>query len=94
MSSAAVETLFTDDAAVARRPAPGANGASPIRSADGQDPFLARLDRMSPRQRVAEYRGGGFTRQERTVWACRYPEEVPVVNGEVEWIALASADLD
>lgn len=56
--------------------------------------FLVRLDRMSPSQRLRAYRSGAFSRAERARWACRYPEEVPMVNGEVEWIALGSADLD
>lgn len=32
-------------------------------------------------------------RRERTIWACRYPEEVPIVDGEVQWIALRMAGL-
>jgi hypothetical protein len=93
MSSAALQTLFTDDAPVERPPAPSSNGGAPIRSADSVDPFLVRLDRMSPRQRVEAYRSGGFSRHERTVWACRYPGEVPLVNDEFEWLVLGSADL-
>jgi hypothetical protein len=27
-------------------------------------------------------------------WAARYPEEVPLVNGELPWIGLRLADLD
>lgn len=56
--------------------------------------FLARLARMSEeeRERAARYRG--FTSWERSVWAGRYPDEVPIVNGEFEWIALTLADLD
>lgn len=94
MSSAALETLFTDDATVERPPAPSAGGKVPVGSIEAEDSFLARLDLMSSRQRIEAYRSGAFTREERAVWACRYPDEVPVVNGEVEWIALGSADLD
>jgi hypothetical protein len=92
MSSAAVETLFTDDAK-AESPAPSSNGGTSVGSADPVDPFLARLDRMSSRQRIEAYRSGAFTREERTIWACRYPEEVPLVNDEFEWLVLGSADL-
>lgn len=53
--------------------------------------FIARLDRMSceERLRAARYE---FDRWQRAIWAGRYPEEVPVINGEVEWIALRLAD--
>lgn len=56
--------------------------------------FAARLARMSPRQRIEASRSGAFNRHERAVWACRYPDEVPTVNGEFEWLVLRSADLD
>jgi hypothetical protein len=55
--------------------------------------FLARLARMSSLERLRAARFE-FDRWERTVWAGRYPEEVPLVNGELEWIALSVADLD
>ncbi len=62
--------------------------------ADRPDAFLTRLARMSKEERVRAARYGGFTRWERSVWAARFPTEVPLVNGEIEWIVLASADLD
>jgi hypothetical protein len=31
---------------------------------------------------------------ERQVWAIHYPDEVSMVNGECEWIALKLADVD
>jgi hypothetical protein len=49
--------------------------------------FIARLDRMSPEERLRAARHE-FDREQRSVWAGRYPEEVPTVDGEVEWIAL------
>ena len=49
---------------------------------------------MSPEQRLAAAHEGRFTRAERTLWAARYPQEAPLVNGEYEWIALGLADLD
>ena len=55
---------------------------------------LPAFGRMSPRQRVEASHRGGFTRHERAVWASRYPDEVPTVNGEFEWLVLTSADLD
>jgi hypothetical protein len=56
--------------------------------------FVSILRRMTREERISASRYGGFTRWERWVWAARFPEEVPLVNGEFEWIALASADLD
>lgn len=56
--------------------------------------FLEVLHRMTPAERLAAYRRGGFTAPERSLWAANYPEEVPTVNGEFEWIALSLVDLD
>lgn len=56
--------------------------------------FLDVLARMRPDERLAAYRAGAFTGAERTLWAANFPEEVPLVNDELEWIALAMADLD
>jgi hypothetical protein len=58
------------------------------------DAFLARLKRMSKEERVRAARYGAFTPWERSVWASRFPEQVPLLNGEFEWIALGLADLD
>ena len=94
MSTAALKTLFPAPETTVRRPsAPSSNGTTLVDLAD-EDSFLVRLDRMSPSQRLRAYRDGTFRREQRTTWACRYPEEVPTVNGEVEWIALGLADID
>lgn len=55
--------------------------------------IVSRLDAMSPAERLTASRTT-FTPHERAVWAARFPEEVPLVNGEYEWIALLSADRD
>lgn len=49
--------------------------------------FLARLVRMSPEERRRAALHGGFDAWQRSVWAARFPEEVPMVNDEFEWIA-------
>lgn len=95
MSTAALKTLFpAPETTVRRPPAPSSNGS--LRAVDlvEEDSFLVRLDRMGSSQRLRAYRSGAFSRAERAKWACRYPDEVPTVNGEIEWIALGSADLD
>jgi len=55
---------------------------------------VARLDRLGPAGRLAHYRAGKLGIGELSVWAARFPDEVPTVNGEVEWIGLTLADLD
>ncbi|HTR74154.1 MAG TPA: hypothetical protein VMH33_02710 [Solirubrobacterales bacterium] len=56
--------------------------------------FLRRLQQMSPGERREAACRGSFTRAELNLWAARYPEEAPLVNGELAWIALGLADLD
>jgi hypothetical protein len=56
--------------------------------------FLWTLASLDAATRQGIYLSGGFTPVERNLWACHYPEEVPILNGEFEWIALSMADLD
>jgi hypothetical protein len=56
--------------------------------------FLSVLSRMTPAERLSASRHGAFSRHERSIWAARFPEDVPFINGELEWIALGGADLD
>jgi hypothetical protein len=51
------------------------------------EPFVSELQRMTPDERIRASRYS-MTRWERWVYAARYPDEVPTVNGELEWIAL------
>ena len=92
MSSSALQALFPESG-TEELGASSANGA-PAGTMQSDAAFVARLTRMSPRQRIEASRDGGFTRHERAVWACRYPHEVPTINGEFEWLVLGSADLD
>jgi hypothetical protein len=68
-------------------PAPSVEspGTRPAQSPPLDFPDL--LDRMTPVERLRAYRSGTFTRRERTIWAARFPEEAPLLNGELEWIA-------
>ncbi len=61
---------------------------------EGRTAFLARLAEMTPKQRLGAVRRGVFNRAQRALWVATYPDEVPLVNGELEWIALGLADLD
>ncbi len=56
--------------------------------------FAAVLDRMTPVERLRAYRTGTFDRREVATWSARFPEEAPLLNGELEWIARDMADLD
>jgi hypothetical protein len=57
-------------------------------------PQARALDRLGRNGRLAAYRSGQLDRRDLATWAARFPEEVPTVNGEVEWIGLTLADLD
>jgi hypothetical protein len=63
-------------------------------SAPRSAPSSSVLAQMSPEERLRASRDGGFSHAERALWTGHYPEEVPLVNDEVEWIALGLADLD
>jgi len=58
------------------------------------DSPIKHLERLGYRRRLAAYRAGELTRRQRTVWAAKFPDEVPILNGEFEWIGAALADLD
>lgn len=42
---------------------------------------------MTPRQRIAAMRRGQLTYEQLAAWSSRRPEQVPLLNGEFEWIA-------
>lgn len=46
------------------------------------------LDGLTPEGRLAAYEASRLDRQVLAVWAARYPEEIPTVNGELPWIAV------
>jgi hypothetical protein len=50
------------------------------------DAFVVELNQMSSeeRSRASRYT---FNRWERSVYAARFPDEVPLLNGVLEWIA-------
>jgi hypothetical protein len=51
------------------------------------EPFVSELRRMTPQERIEASRYT-MNRWERWIYAARYLDEVPTVNGELEWIAL------
>lgn len=56
--------------------------------------YVDYLKRRSPYERLELYRADRMTTCERWIWARRFPDEVPLVNDEFEWIALWLADRD
>lgn len=53
---------------------------------DARAARLRALWQMTPAQRVAAMRRGKLTLEQCAAWAARYPEQVPLVNGEFEYI--------
>lgn len=53
-----------------------------------------RLDRLGADGRMERYERGEHSLPDLSVWAARYPDEPPLVNGEYAWIARTLADLD
>lgn len=45
-------------------------------------------------RRVAAFEASELSVHELHVWAALWPEEVPLVNGELPWIVATLADLD
>jgi hypothetical protein len=52
------------------------------------------LAAMSYEERVRAYRSGALTAHELAVAAGRLPEQMPLLNGEFEWIAIGLVDLE
>jgi len=48
---------------------------------------LQALWRMTPTQRVAAMRRGELSLEQCAAWAARFPEQVPEINGEYEYLA-------
>lgn len=64
------------------------------RTATASTDRIVWLDSLGTQRRLAAYRAGSFDRADLFAWAARYPDEPPIVNGELEWIASTLADLD
>jgi hypothetical protein len=46
------------------------------------------LWRMTPKERIAAMRRGDLTMEQCCAWAARHPKQVPLINGEFEFIAV------
>jgi len=52
-----------------------------------RDARLRALWEMTPAQRIAAMRRGELTLEQCSAWAARHPEQVPLLNGEFEYLA-------
>jgi len=52
------------------------------------------LAAMSYEERMRAYRSGALSAHELAVAASWFPEEMPILNGEFEWIAISLVDLE
>jgi len=75
--AAAVPTTFTEQLVAAER---------------ARHARLRRVWQMSPDQRVAAMRRGELTVEQLAAWSARHPEQVPMLNGEFEWIAIRTPE--
>jgi hypothetical protein len=58
-----------------------------MKSLAERDARLQALWRMTPAERIAAMRRGNLTLEQCCAWAARYPKQVPLINGEFEFIA-------
>jgi hypothetical protein len=79
---------------LAQHPGVEADPPAPRKAPPTNRSLSERMERMGPKGRSRAYWDGVLSRRELFAWAARYPEEVPLVNGELPWIALGLADLD
>jgi hypothetical protein len=58
-----------------------------------RDARLRALWQMTRAQRVAAMRRGELSLEQCAAWAARYPEQVPLLNGEFEYIAALTPEV-
>lgn len=64
-----------------------------LESLGARDERLRALWQMTVAQRVAAMRRRELTLEQCSAWAARYPEQVPQVNGEFEYLALLTPEV-
>ena len=58
-----------------------------LQDLDARGARLRALWQMTAAQRIATMRRGALTLEQCSAWAARYPEQVPLLNGEFEYLA-------
>jgi hypothetical protein len=48
---------------------------------------------MTVAERIAAMRRGELTLEQCAAWAARHPEQVPLLNGEFEYIAMSTPEV-
>ena len=60
---------------------------------NARDARLRALWQMTPAQRVAAMRRGELTLEQCSAWAARHPKQVPLLNGEFEYLAVFTPEV-
>jgi hypothetical protein len=81
------------ETAAADRPTPTANGAGATSAKTRPQSIASILAKMTFAERIRAYEKT-FTSHELSAAAAREPEQMPILNGEFEWITWNLADLD
>jgi hypothetical protein len=64
-----------------------------LRDLRARNARLRALWQMTPSQRVAAMRRGELTLQQCAAWAARHPEQVPLLDGEFEYLAALTPEV-
>lgn len=64
-----------------------------LQGLQARDARLRALWEMTPSQRIAAMRRGELTLEQCAAWAARYPEQVPPLNGELEYLAVLTPEV-
>jgi hypothetical protein len=64
-----------------------------LESLRARDERLHALWQMTVAQRISAMRRAELTLEQCSAWAARYPEQVPLLNGEFEYLALLSPEV-
>jgi hypothetical protein len=54
---------------------------------------LRSLWQMSVEERVAAMRRGELTLKQLAAWSARHPQQIPMLHGEFEWIAISTPEV-
>lgn len=57
-----------------------------LQTLDARGARMRVLSQMTAAQRVAAMRRGELTLQQCAAWAARHPEQIPLLNGEFEYL--------
>jgi len=63
-----------------------------LENLDARNARLRALWQMTPAQRLAAMRRGELTLEQCSAWAARHPEQMPLLNGEFEYLAILTPE--